>query len=255
MNRLTISLVAGGICAGFLVYCVYFDRKRRSDPNFKAKLKEKRLKELDFKQKSSQNFPDLSDEIGLQNFFISEMQLGQELLSSGDIENGTEHVAFAVLVSPSKEELLSFLSMQLPEEIFQKIMQKIPLCGEKLIKSAKLKSESSDMKIQPETKLVEIIDEDEQEFEEVKIAETELESKLADIIAGQSDANEEDSESKFLQNELNNKLAELLYGAADANEEDSESKFLESELNNKLADFLYGTADENETNTVDIDTE
>ena len=36
-----------GICAGvagaiFLGYCVYFDQKRRNDPNFKKKLREKR---------------------------------------------------------------------------------------------------------------------------------------------------------------------------------------------------------------------
>lgn len=33
-NSLTVGLVA------FVAYCVYFDRKRRSAPDFKAKLKE-----------------------------------------------------------------------------------------------------------------------------------------------------------------------------------------------------------------------
>jgi len=39
-----IGKVAAGIAGlSFLGYCVYFDRKRRSDPLFKQKLKESKL--------------------------------------------------------------------------------------------------------------------------------------------------------------------------------------------------------------------
>ena len=171
MNRLSVvSVLAGGICAGFLAYCVYFDRKRRSDPTFKIKLREKRLKEeIEKNKKTSQidDYPDLSDSTGLESFFVSQMQLGQQLLSSGDIENGTEHIAFAVLINPNKEELLSFLSSQLPDEVFQMIMQKIPKCGEKLIKNAKLKTENSfkfDMMDQELIYEIEEGEDDEDEF-------------------------------------------------------------------------------------------
>jgi import receptor subunit TOM20 len=35
--------IAAGICGTIFVgYCVYFDNKRRSDPNFKQKLKERK---------------------------------------------------------------------------------------------------------------------------------------------------------------------------------------------------------------------
>jgi import receptor subunit TOM20 len=35
------ALLAAGVCGSLFVgYCIYFDRKRRSDPMFKAKLKE-----------------------------------------------------------------------------------------------------------------------------------------------------------------------------------------------------------------------
>ena len=34
--------IAAGICGTlFLGYCIYFDRQRRNDPNFKKKLKER----------------------------------------------------------------------------------------------------------------------------------------------------------------------------------------------------------------------
>lgn len=35
--------VVAGLCgAVFLAYCIYFDRKRRSDPRFKEKLRERK---------------------------------------------------------------------------------------------------------------------------------------------------------------------------------------------------------------------
>lgn len=36
------SAIAAGVCGALFVgYCIYFDRKRRSDPNFKTKLRER----------------------------------------------------------------------------------------------------------------------------------------------------------------------------------------------------------------------
>jgi import receptor subunit TOM20 len=171
INKYTLAAIGFG--AGFVAYCIYFDRKRRNDPNFRLMLKEKRLKES--KHDNDQIYPDLSDDIGVQNFFVSEMQLGQQLLAEGDIENGTEHIAFAVLVSPDKEELLSFLRAQLPDLVFQAILQKFPSCGEKLLKAAKLRpTEENSFKIEPERKVFInqdefIIEEEEEEEEDVEL--------------------------------------------------------------------------------------
>ena len=38
MNRGIVAAVAGGLGVCFIGYCFYFDRKRRSDPDFKRKL-------------------------------------------------------------------------------------------------------------------------------------------------------------------------------------------------------------------------
>lgn len=36
------SAIAAGVCGAlFIGYCIYFDRKRRSDPNFKNRLRER----------------------------------------------------------------------------------------------------------------------------------------------------------------------------------------------------------------------
>ena len=40
LNKNIVAAVAGGVGLCFLGYCVYFDKKRRSDPDFKRKLRE-----------------------------------------------------------------------------------------------------------------------------------------------------------------------------------------------------------------------
>ena len=42
MNSKTVGIVTGLGAAAFISYCLYFDRKRRSAPDFRAKLKERR---------------------------------------------------------------------------------------------------------------------------------------------------------------------------------------------------------------------
>ena len=39
----SLSIAAGAAAVGFIGYCVYFDHKRRSDPDFRKKLKESRF--------------------------------------------------------------------------------------------------------------------------------------------------------------------------------------------------------------------
>ena len=36
----SLGIAAGAAAVGFIGYCVYFDHKRRSDPDFKKKLRE-----------------------------------------------------------------------------------------------------------------------------------------------------------------------------------------------------------------------
>ena len=46
MGGRTSAIAAGVGAALFVGYCIYFDRKRRSDPNFKRKLRESECSRL-----------------------------------------------------------------------------------------------------------------------------------------------------------------------------------------------------------------
>merc|ERR1739838_1188595 len=126
MNGKTVGLVAGISAAAFLGYCIYFDRKRRSAPDFKQKLREKR-RNASKKGSSGSNsgppLPDFSDQEAVQRFFLQEVQLGEQLLAQGDLEQGVEHLSLAVAVCGQPHSLLGVLQQTLPPQIYQLPLQ------------------------------------------------------------------------------------------------------------------------------------
>jgi import receptor subunit TOM20 len=121
--------IAAGVAGGlFLAYCVYFDRKRRSDPQFRQKLREKRsmAKKQREARFSAGKVPDLKDYESVQKFFIQEVQMGEELLAMGDVENGVEHLSNAVAVCGQPQQLLQVLQQTLPPQIFHLLLQRLP---------------------------------------------------------------------------------------------------------------------------------
>jgi len=123
-----LGVIAATAGAAFLGYCIYFDHKRRSAPDFKKKLREKRNKAKSSssgKKAGATSLPDPRDSQAMQKFFLNEVQLGEELLSSGDEEGGIEHLSNAVAVCGSPQQLLSVLQQTLPPPIFAKLVQKL----------------------------------------------------------------------------------------------------------------------------------
>lgn len=116
--------VAAGLCGTlFLGYCIYFDHKRRNDPNFKKMLRERRKAAREASNKRS--IPNLRDSDEIQRFFLQEVQLGEELLGQGDVNNGVLHLANAVEVCGQPQQLLNVLSTTLPPGVFDLLVQKL----------------------------------------------------------------------------------------------------------------------------------
>ena len=67
-----------------------------------------------------------------QRFFLQEVQLGEELLSQGDIENGVEHLSLAVAVCGQPQSLLGVLQQTLPPQIFSLLLQNLDLANKKI---------------------------------------------------------------------------------------------------------------------------
>merc|ERR1712107_759689 len=129
----SLGLWAGLGTAAFLGYCIYFDRKRRSHPDFRRKLREKRKAANKSRgDNDGAALPDFSDQEAVQRFFLQEVQLGEELLATGDISNGVEYLALAVAVCGQPHSLLSVLQQTLPPQIYQLLLQNLDVSQQKV---------------------------------------------------------------------------------------------------------------------------
>ncbi len=133
MDGKTVGIMAGIGAAAFLGYCIYFDQKRRSAPDFKEKLRAKRkAKALNNQSSGNIKLPNLSDQEAVQKFFLQEVQLGEELLSQGDVENGVEHLSMAVAVCGQPHSLLGVLQQTLPQQIYGLLLQSLDAAQRKV---------------------------------------------------------------------------------------------------------------------------
>ncbi|KAH8247552.1 hypothetical protein KR038_006152, partial [Drosophila bunnanda] len=123
-----MKLIAAVTGMTFLGYCVYFDRKRRSDPDFKRKLHERRSR-----RPAPKAGPGDLNEKDMEIYFLDQMQRGQGLIMNGDIEGGVDHLISAIFVCNQPDKLLHVLQSTLPTEIFAMMLIKMNAyeCGQK----------------------------------------------------------------------------------------------------------------------------
>lgn len=62
----------------------------------------------------------------MQNFFLSEIQQGEALLSAGEVEAGVEHLANAVTVCAQPAHLLQVFKQTLPPQVIALLMETLP---------------------------------------------------------------------------------------------------------------------------------
>lgn len=138
------TVASFGIATAVLGYCVYFDHKRRSAPDFKEKLiaKRKAQKEQAFKaEQAKQQRGRAAPPAGagpqgtvsleeLKGVLMQELQVGQMLAKQGDKQNAAQHLANAVLLTSqvnggdptAPQQLIQLLQMQMPEDVFMTMM-------------------------------------------------------------------------------------------------------------------------------------
>ncbi|XP_052007409.1 mitochondrial import receptor subunit TOM20 homolog [Xyrauchen texanus] len=137
------SAIAAGVCGTLIIgYCIYFDRKRRSDPNFKTRLRERRRSQKAAQDESGlARLPDLKDAGAVQKFFLDEIQLGEELLAQGDNEKGVDHLTNAIAVCDQPQQLLQVLQQTLPPPVFQMVLANLPSISQHLLSAPSLEED------------------------------------------------------------------------------------------------------------------
>eukprot|EP00118_Oscarella_pearsei_P025845 m.308895 g.308895 ORF g.308895 m.308895 type:complete len:151 (+) comp45003_c0_seq1:127-579(+) len=128
----SVKLVALGLgacgVAGFVGYCIYFDRKRRSDPDFKKKLRERRQRTHQAKSRdeTDSEMPDLSNPAAVQEYFVNQVAKGEKALESGDAEKAVEHLLQAIRVSGNPGQMIQMFQNALPQPVFKLLVQRLP---------------------------------------------------------------------------------------------------------------------------------
>lgn len=74
--------------------------------------------------------PDLRTQEAVQKFFLSEVQLGEELLAQGDIDGAVEHLGSAIAVCGQPAHLLEIFQSTLPPQVFHVLVQRLPMIGQ-----------------------------------------------------------------------------------------------------------------------------
>ncbi|CAI5452681.1 unnamed protein product [Caenorhabditis angaria] len=138
-QRSNVVLCAGLAGAAFLGYCVYFDHKRINAPDYKDKIRQKRRAQAGraggrgagpvVVPSGGGGVPaaaDLADPSYMQRFFLQEVQLGEELMAAGNVEEGAIHIANAVALCGEAQQLLAIFQQTLSEEQFHAVVQQLP---------------------------------------------------------------------------------------------------------------------------------
>lgn len=123
---LLISVVLGLSTALFLGYCVYFDRKRRSSPDFRKRLYERRRRLRSGTTSSPMGGPrGEGKQAALESYFLREMRSGEELISQGRMDDGLTHFANAVALCAQPDKVMQALEATLPTHMFEMLISKL----------------------------------------------------------------------------------------------------------------------------------
>ncbi|KAK0409772.1 hypothetical protein QR680_004747 [Steinernema hermaphroditum] len=132
--RSNFATIAGITGCAFIGYAIYFDKKRRSDPNYKQKIRENRRSKASTggSARPRGKVPDVNNATEMQQFFLQEVQLGEELIAENQVEEGVEHLCNAIMMCGQPQQLLQIFQQTLPADHFQLIVQKLPETRERL---------------------------------------------------------------------------------------------------------------------------
>lgn len=113
-SKFLIVCGVGVVSSLFIGYCVYFDRKRRSDPDYKKKVLARRRAAT----RKSEKMIDLRDPKAREEFLTSEKMMANQKLMEGNIEEAIGHLINLVQFSANPNATLLSLQQVLPPPIF-----------------------------------------------------------------------------------------------------------------------------------------
>ncbi|KAH8387554.1 hypothetical protein KR093_007742 [Drosophila rubida] len=144
-SRALLGLTMGTAGAILLGYCIYFDQKRRADPEYKRKLHQRRQTGKPPQQQPSAaeshqqqqhhqlmdgcamdgSLCEASDHLAMERCFQHEMKRGEQLICQGNIADGVSHFANAIMMCAQPLSVLQTIQESLPDFVFMPLLMKL----------------------------------------------------------------------------------------------------------------------------------
>uniref|UniRef100_A0A8D2ILQ6 TOMM20-like protein 1 n=1 Tax=Varanus komodoensis TaxID=61221 RepID=A0A8D2ILQ6_VARKO len=115
-------LLAAACGLAVLGFCLYFDAKRRSAPDFPRRLRESEWR----RRRRGRRWLMKIYTAKVQEFFLQEIQLGELWLARGEHKKSIGHLANAVAVCTHPNQLMQVFEQTLPPQVFEMLVRSIP---------------------------------------------------------------------------------------------------------------------------------
>ncbi|KAI6190403.1 hypothetical protein M3Y97_00113900 [Aphelenchoides bicaudatus] len=125
MDSSILKWTCGIGATAFLGYALYFDYCRTRAPDYKQKIREKRKKAASARAEINMQLPNITNREEVQQYFLQQVQLGEELIAQGIIDEGVQHLCNAIILCGQPEQLLAIFQQTLPAE-YPKILEELP---------------------------------------------------------------------------------------------------------------------------------
>lgn len=153
MNSTTALKWICGVGAGvFVGYAIYFDYCRTRGSDYKEKIRESELshcyrmfclaerkRAAGARADINMQLPDMGDRAEVQQYFLQQVQLGEELISQGTywlvgwvvfdnlgiIDEGVQHLCNAIVLCGQPDQLLAIFQQTMPMQ-YPKILEELP---------------------------------------------------------------------------------------------------------------------------------
>uniref|UniRef100_A0A0N5BLH0 Translocase of outer mitochondrial membrane 20 n=1 Tax=Strongyloides papillosus TaxID=174720 RepID=A0A0N5BLH0_STREA len=108
---------------------IVLDYIRRSDPDYKNKIRQRRKNANKGIKSSTITLPSVNpnNPSEIQTLFMQEVQIGEECMAAGKIDEGIDHIAVAVNLCGYPQQLLQVFQQTFPPEHFDKLIERIPV--------------------------------------------------------------------------------------------------------------------------------
>ncbi|CAD5211205.1 unnamed protein product [Bursaphelenchus xylophilus] len=116
---------AGIGATAFVGYALYFDYRRTHAPDYKDSIRQKRKAAASRQRDEPFNLPNMGDAAAVQNFFLQEIQIGEELIAQGLEDEGIKHLCNAVVLCGQPDHLINIFRQTMAEH-FDRIVAELP---------------------------------------------------------------------------------------------------------------------------------